>query len=112
MPEAAKSFAAFRKVPVPSHDTADMLLRRIAAKGPNDLVFTNRRGRPWNQQTFLRDTWPAILTDAGLWSGPRKSPTPHWLRHMAVAVLAAGGASAHDIYRYLGHEVVRTTIGT
>ena len=112
VPEAAKSYAGFRRVPVPSTEAAAMLRRRIVGKGPDDLVFTNSRGNHWNQQTFLRETWPRLLTRAGLWQGPRKSPTPHWLRHMAVAVLAAGGASAHDIQRYIGHESLDTTLGT
>lgn len=112
VPDAAKSYAGFRRVPVPSTETAAMLRRRIVGKAPDALVFTNSRGNHWNQQTFLRETWPGLLTRAGLWQGPRKSPTPHWLRHMAVAVLAAGGASAHDIQRYVGHEDLKTTLGT
>lgn len=112
MPEAAKSFAGFRRVPVPSKECAAMLRRRVVGKGPNDLVFTNVRGNHWNQWTFLRDTWPGILKKAGLYKGPGESPTPHWLRHMAVAVLAAAGASAADIQRYVGHEDVSTTLGT
>lgn len=111
-PDASKSFAGFRQVPVLADETAAMLLRRCAGKGPNDFVFTNTRGNHWNQQTFLRDTWPGLLTEAGLWHGPRQSPTPHWLRHMAVAVLAASGAHAHEIMPYVGHEDVSTTLGT
>lgn len=111
-PETAKSFAGFRNVPVPSEETGTMLLRRIVGKGPEDFVFTNSRGGHWNQQTFLRETWPGILTDAGLWRGPGKSPTPHWLRHMAAAVLIAGGADVLELQRYLGHEDIKTTTGT
>lgn len=111
-PEQAKSYAGFRCVQVLAEDTAAMLQRRIVGKAPNDLVFTNSRGNHWNQHTFLRDTWPAILADAGLWKGPRKSPTPHWLRHMAVAVLAAAGLQPQDIQRYIGHEDISTTMGT
>lgn len=112
VPDASKSFAGFRCVPVPNDDTAAVLLRRCVGKAPSDLVFTNSRGNRWNQQTFLRETWPRILTDAGLWSGPNVSPTPHWLRHMAVAVLFAAGASAQEVQRYIGHEDLSTTIGT
>lgn len=110
--DAAKSYAGFRNVPVPSSATGQMLLRRCVGKGPDDFVFTNSRGNHWNQHTFLRDTWPGLLRRAGLWRGPRKSPTPHWLRHMAVAVLAASGASASEIQRFVGHEDISTTMGT
>lgn len=111
-PDAAKSYAGFRRVPVPSSAAAEMLLRRCVGKGPGDFVFTNSRGNHWNQQTFLRDTWPGLLERAELWQGPRKSPTPHWLRHMAVGVLAAAGADAMTIQRYVGHENISTTVGT
>lgn len=112
VPDEAKTYAGFRTVRVLSNDTAAMLLARCKGKGPDDFVFTNSRGNHWNQQTFLRDTWPSILTDAGIWKGAGKSPTPHWLRHMAVAVLAAGGASPQDIQRYVGHNDISTTLGT
>lgn len=111
-PEAAKTYAGFRRVPVPSTECAAMLRRRTVGKAPGDLVFTNSRGNHWNQHTFLRDTWPGLLKAADLWQGPRKSPTPHWLRHMAVAVLAAAGAAAEDIQRYIGHGELSTTMGT
>lgn len=110
-PDASKTFAGFRQVPVLASETAAMLRRRVVGKGPDELVFANSRGNHWNQQTFLRDTWPGVLREAGLWLGPRQSPTPHWLRHMAVAVLAASGAQPHEIMRYIGHENVTTTIG-
>lgn len=107
--DEAKSWAAFRRIRL-FPDSAATVRRRIVGRGPNDLVFTNSRGRHWNQNTFLRDTWPAILRRAELWQGPRKSPTPHWLRHMHVAVLVAAGAQLPEIQRRIGHESIQTTI--
>ena len=51
-----------------------------------------------------------MLKRAGLWKGPRQSPTPHWLRHMHVAVMIAAGASLAEIQRRIGHESIKTTI--
>lgn len=103
--DEAKSEAGFRHIRMfPA--TATMLRRRIMGKRPGDLVFTNSRGRPWNQNTFLRDTWPRIETDARL----DRHVTPHWLRHMHVAVLAASGAPMHEIQRRIGHEHYSTTV--
>lgn len=110
--DAGKSFAAFRRVEVLNEATAAMLLRRCVGKAPTDYVFTNSRGNHWNQNTFLRSTWPRILERAGLWQGPRKSPTPHWLRHMAVSVLLANGIPADEVRRYVGHDDVKVTLGT
>jgi integrase len=107
--DAAKSYAGFRRSRVPS-EAAAMLRRRLIGRGPGDYVFTNSRGRHWNQNTFLRDTWPALLTDAGA-TGDRR-PTPHWLRHMAVANMAKAGIPMHEIQRVIGHEDLKTTNST
>lgn len=111
-PDSAKSWAGFRNVEIISDETAEMVLRRCAGKGPKDFVFTTARGERWNQNSFLRETWPRLLTAAELWRGPGKSPTPHWLRHMAVAVLLASGVTYEEVRRYVGHESLDTTLGT
>jgi len=104
--DEAKSYAGFRRIRLfPA--SAAVVRRRLVGKAPGDLVFTNSRGRPWNQNTFLRETWPRIVQDAQL--GERK-PTPHWLRHMHVAVLSAAGAPPQEIQRRIGHESIQTTI--
>lgn len=105
--DAAKSEAGFRRCRLPSA-AATMVRRRIVGKGPGDFVFTNSRGNHWNQNTFLRDTWPALLKAAGVGTATRK-PTPHWLRHMAVAVMARAGVPMHEIQRIIGHEDLGTT---
>jgi integrase len=101
----AKSEAGFRRIRMFPETTA-MLRRRLVGKRPGDLVFTNSRGRPWNQNTFLRETWPRIEADAGL----DRHVTPHMLRHMHVAVLAASGVPMHEIQRRIGHEHYSTTV--
>lgn len=106
--DAAKSWAGFRRTPVLPDEAVAMLRRRMIGKAPGDLVFTNSRGRPWNQHTFLRDTWPGIVAAAKL----DRAPTPHWLRHMAVGVFDAAGFGLADIQRFIGHEHIETTIGT
>lgn len=105
--DAAKTYASFRRSRVPS-EAAAMFRRRIVGKGPDDYVFTNTRGRHWNQNTFLRDTWPTLVKAAGVGSDARK-PTPHWLRHMAVANMARAGIPMHEIQRIIGHDDLATT---
>ena len=110
VPDAAKSWAGFRRTRVPS-ECAAMLRRRVAGLAPDALVFTNSRGNHWNQNTFLRDTWPGLLAEAKVGTPDRK-PTPHWLRHMAVANMARAGIPMHEIQRIIGHESLETTNGT
>lgn len=107
--DEAKSYAAFRRIRLLPASAA-VVRRRMVGKRPGDLVFLNSRGRPWSQNTFLRVTWPGILTAAGLWKGAGKSPTPHWLRHMHVAVLVKSGVGLPEIQRRIGHESIQTTI--
>lgn len=104
---AAKSEAGFRRCRLPS-EAAAVVRRRIVGKGPNDFVFTNSRGNHWNQNTFLRNTWPSLLKAAKVGT-PTRKPTPHWLRHMAVAVMARAGVPMHEIQRIIGHEDIGTT---
>lgn len=104
--DVAKSEAGFRKVPVLNDAATAMLRRRVVGKAPGDYVFTNRRGRHWNQNTFLRNTWPSVAEP--VFTDGRK-PTPHWLRHMAVGILSASGLNLEQIRRYIGHEDSGTT---
>lgn len=104
--DEAKSAAGFRRIRM-FPETAAMLRRRVIGRGPADFVFTNSHDLHWKQNTFLRSTWPVILRRAEL--GDR-SPTPHWLRHMHVAVCAAAGVPMHEIQRRIGHENYSTTV--
>lgn len=108
--DEAKSYRAFRPVRL-FPESAAIVRRRVIGKGPGELVFTNSRGTAWNQNTFLRETWPGILRDAGLYFGPRKSHTPHSLRHMHVGVCSAAGMQPQEIQRRIGHENISTTLG-
>lgn len=108
--DVAKSEAGFRRTRLPA-GCAAMIRRRLVGKGPRDYVFTNSRGNHWNQNTFLRTTWPSLLKAAGVGSVQRR-PTPHWLRHMAVANMARAGVPVHEIQRIIGHEDVKTTNST
>lgn len=105
----AKSYRAFRPITM-FPESAAVVRRRIVGKAPGDLVFTNSRGTAWNQNTFLRETWPGLLRAAGIYLGPGKSHTPHALRHMHVGVCSAAGMSPQEIQRRIGHEHSATTM--
>ena len=104
--DAAKSQRAFRRIRM-LPESAAMIRGRVIGRGPGNLAFTTARGRPWSQNVFLRDVWPRVVRDAGL---SDRKPTPHWLRHMHVAVLAAAGVPMHEIQRRIGHEHYSTTV--
>lgn len=105
--DAAKSYAGFRRARLP-RACAAMVRRRLVGLGDSDFVFTNRLGNHWNQNTFLSTTWPTLVRAAAVGS-PTRKPTPHWLRHMAVANMAKAGIPMHEIQRIIGHEDISTT---
>lgn len=104
----AKSEAAFRRIDV-SNECAQMLRRRLAGKGSNDLVFTNSASPVglWEPSTFRKRYFAKAVKLAGL---EDRKPTPHWLRHTHVALCHAAGMSLAEIQRRIGHEDIKTTI--
>ena len=99
--DAAKSFARLPSQPCPIAEAAAMLRRRVVGKVPGDFVFTNTAGRHWNQNTFLRDTWPALARgrrdrDRGSQADPALAATHGggaW-RRLASPCMRSSGSSA------------------
>lgn len=101
--EDAKSRAGRRRVTL-DPDTSAMVRRRLARVQRGQLVFT-RAGARWHYNTFRAGYWVPALEAANLpWT------TPHELRHAAVGIFHASGASLAEIQRRIGHESIKTTI--
>jgi integrase len=107
--DSAKSRAGFRRAKL-TRVAAQIVLRRIVGKGPNDPVFTTPTGRPWRQQNFLQRTWPRMLRAADLPDEPNERYTPHHLRHTQPGVLNRAGATPMQMQRRMGHESINTTM--
>lgn len=122
----AKSAAGIRTTTLGRVPSAMIRRRRLGLK-PHETLFTNRRGTPWRYSSFHSDLWtfrelkqdgpktkPRILQIAhkrGLLRAPEISP--HWLRHgHAAFMLTRGGESESGVQKRLGHEDIRTTVGT
>lgn len=106
-----KSVASLRRLRVLGPAVA-VLRRRVVGKGPVDLVFTTKNGRPWGETWFRRGAFEPIAKAAGFpTSGPGK-PTPHWLRHSHVFVCHKAGLDLAEIQRRIGHEDIKMTINT
>ena len=105
----AKTYDSVRRIEV-TPATADLIRRRIAGKGPADLVFTNPDGRRWYQQNFLNRTWTSMLKAAGMPHEGDGRKTPHALRHTHIAMLDRAGASLPQMSRRAGHSNIQTTV--
>jgi integrase len=99
---------AFEPPAVGGGDLADVRglahLRSYPA-GPDDLVFRSSEGEPTRLSNWRRRTWEPAVTAAKL-----DHLRPHDLRHTAVALWIAAGASPKEIAARAGHSSVVTVL--
>ncbi len=97
-----KTFAGERTVPT----ITPALRRRLAAMiderglGPNDWLFTGSDDGPMTPGNWRNRVWAAASKRAGI-TDPQ--PTPHSLRHTAVALWIAAGVDRLTVARWAGH---------
>lgn len=104
--EDGKSDAATRRVKL-DQDASVMVRDRLTRVKGDGLVFTTAKGKQWHSSNFNARYWQPAVSAAGL----TRRPTPHWLRHTAVAWLILGGkVSLPEIQRRIGHEHISTTV--
>lgn len=101
---APKTRAGRRRVPVP-RVVVDALTPRLAGLAPEDLVFPAPQGGTVRASLFRRRTWQPACAAAGL-DGLRV----HDLRHTAVALWIAAGASPKEIAARAGHSSVSVVL--
>ena len=102
-----KTRAARRTVGLPRLVVAelDRHLAAYVAADPGAVVFTAPQGGPLRLSTFRSRFWRAATAAAGL-DGLRI----HDLRHTAVALWIAAGASPKEVAARAGHTSVRTVL--
>lgn len=101
---STKTEAGVRSVPMPDEVAADVT-RLIAGKGRDDLVFTTPKGAQLRKDN-LRRAFIRITEAAGIEPGLR----PHDLRHTAVSLAVASGASVKTVQRMVGHASAAITL--
>ncbi len=93
-----------RVVPVPP-TLAAQLERDMAGRHPAAPAWPTRSGGFWSLGNWLRDIWRPAVGRAGL----VPPPTPHAMRHTAVALWLKAGASMYEASRWAGHASTSTT---
>jgi integrase len=99
-----KTKAGIRVVPTLTLETVERLAVLIAERrlGPDDHLFAGRRGGVMRPNNWRKRIWGPAVIEAGLHD---PLPTPHALRHGAVAIwIAAGEADEYKLARWLGHR--------
>jgi integrase len=99
-----KTKAGLRVVPTLTVETVQRLAAHIAQRrlGPDDYLFVGRRGGVMRPNNWRKRIWVPAVLEAGL---DDPLPTPHALRHGAVALwIAAGEVDEYRLARWLGHR--------
>lgn len=90
----------------------EILIPLTAGRPRTDPVITTRNGRdPLPHSTFQRH-WQAAIEALVKEKALERKPRVHDLRHTHASWLLANGASMMEVQEQLGHEDIRTTIGT
>lgn len=85
---------------------ADEIAAHLQTHPPGDdgLVFPPQNGGPIRWSSWRARYFAPAVAATGI-----GSTTPHGLRHSAVSIMAASGASLHEAGRRVGHRSVVTT---
>jgi integrase len=104
--QAVKSQASSADVPMPSHLDARLRKYLQTHDGKSDLLFVNRRGRPFSANKLREKVLHPLLVKLGI---PRGGF--HSMRHGATSALLADGATPAVVQRQLRHSDPRITLG-
>lgn len=93
-----------REVPVPRF-LVDELMRHMAGKDPEALVFEGARGAVMRSGTFRRGALDRAARELDL-----DGLHPHELRHTAASLAIASGADVKVVQQMLGHKSATMTL--
>jgi integrase len=104
--QAVKSNASSADVPLPSQLEARLRKHLQTHDGKTDLLFINRRGRPYSANKLRAKVLHPLLEKLGI---PRGGF--HSMRHGAASALLADGATPAVVQKQLRHSDPRITLG-
>ena len=104
--QAVKSNASSADVPMPSQLAVRLLKHLQTHDGKTDLLFVNRRGRPFSANKLREKVLHPLLVKLGI---PRGGF--HSMRHGATSALLADGATPAVVQKQLRHSDTRITLG-
>lgn len=106
LPQTVKSQASSADVPMPSQLEARLRKHLQTHNGKTDLLFVNRRGRPFSANKLREKVLHPLLVRLGILRGGF-----HSMRHGASSALLADGATPAVVQKQLRHSDPRITLG-
>jgi integrase len=104
--QAVESQASSADVPMPSQLAARLRVYLRTHEGKTDLLFVNRRGRPFSANKQREKRLHPLLVKLGIPLGGF-----HAARHGATSALLADGATPAVVQKQLRHSAPRITLG-
>ncbi len=104
--QAVKSNASSADVPMPSQLEARLRKHLQTHDGKTDLLFINRRSRPYSANKLRAKVLHPLLVKLGIPLGGF-----HSMRHGAASALLADGATPAVVQKQLRHSDPRITLG-
>ena len=104
--QAVKSQASSADVPMPSQLETRLRALLLKHDGKSELLFANRRGRPFSANKLREKYLHPLLVKLGI---PRGGF--HSMRHGAASALLADGATPAVVQKQLRHSDARITLG-
>ena len=104
--QAVKSSASSADVPMPTQLEVRLRAHLKKHDGKSELLFVNRRGRPFSANKLREKQLHPLLVKLGI---PRGGF--HSMRHGAASALLADGATPAVVQRQLRHSDARITLG-
>jgi integrase len=106
LPQAVKSQASAADVPMPTQLEARLRAHLKRHEGKSELLFVNRRGRPFSANKLREKQIHPLLVRLGI---PRGAF--HSMRHGAASALLAAGVTPAVVQKQLRHSDPRITLG-
>jgi integrase len=104
--QGVKSNASSADLPMPSQLEVRLRKHIKAHDGKTDLLFPNRRGRPYSANKLREKQLHPLLAKLGIERGGF-----HSMRHGAASALLADGVTPAVVQRQLRHSDPRITLG-
>lgn len=97
-----KTMAGERTVPTTTDELTERLVGHMDERGLGlaDWIFSGPQGGSMSPDSWRSRVWRAAVEAAGL---DKPAPSPHSLRHTAVALWTGAGADRFTVSRWAGH---------